>query len=47
VASRDGIKKDYIIKEVLGSLILDAANIVYPYESMDVFRDESLHMVPI
>jgi hypothetical protein len=47
VASRDWIKKDYITKEVPGSLILDAANIVYPYESRDMFRDESLYTVPI
>jgi len=47
VASCDWIKKDYIIKEIPGPLILDAANIVYPYESTDVFRDESLYMVPI
>jgi len=47
VASRDWIKKDYIIKEVPGPLILDATNIVYPYESMDVFQDESLYTVPI
>jgi hypothetical protein len=47
VASLNWIKKDYIIKEVPGSLILDAANIVYPYESTDVLRDESLYTVPI
>jgi len=47
VASRDWIKKDYIIKEVTGSLILDAANFVNPYESMDVFRDDFLYTVPI
>jgi hypothetical protein len=47
VASHDWIKKDYIIKEVIGSLILDTANIVYLYESTDVFGDESLYMVPI
>jgi len=47
VASRDWIKKDYIMKEVPGPLILDAANIEYQYESMDKFCDESLDMVPI
>jgi hypothetical protein len=47
VASRDWIKKDYIIKEVPCPLILDATNIVYPYESTDVFRDKSLDTVPI
>jgi hypothetical protein len=47
VASRDWIKKDYIIKEVSCPLVLNAANIVYPYESTDVFRDESLDTVPI
>ena len=47
MATRDWIKKDYIITEVPGPLILDAANIVYPYESPDVFRDESLYTVPI
>jgi hypothetical protein len=47
VASRDWIKKDYIMKEVLCPVILDVANIVYRYESTDVFRDESLYMVPI
>ena len=41
------IKKYYIIQEVPGPLILDAANIVYPYESTDVFRDESLYKIPI
>ena len=45
--SRDWIKKDYIIKEDPGSLILDATNFVYPYESTDLLRDESLYMVPI
>jgi hypothetical protein len=45
VASHDWIKKDYIIKEVPGSLILDAASVVYPCESTDVFRDESLYTV--
>ena len=47
VASSDWIKKDYIMEEVPGPLILDAANIVYPYESTDVFWDDSLHTVPI
>jgi hypothetical protein len=41
------MKKDYIINEVTGSLILDTANIVYPYESTDVFQDEFIYMVPI
>jgi len=47
VASHDWIKKDFIIKEVPGPLILDAAHIVYPCESTDVFRDESLDSVLI
>jgi hypothetical protein len=42
VASRDWIKKDYIIQEVPGSLMLDATRILYPYECTDVFRDEPL-----
>ena len=36
-----------MIKEVPGPLILDAPNIVYPYESTDEFLDESHYMVPI
>jgi len=47
VASRDWIKKDYIIKEVPCPLMLDAASIEYPYESTDMFRDESPYTVPI
>ena len=47
VASRDWINKDYIIKDVPGALILDPANIVYLYDSIDVFRDQSLQRVPI
>jgi hypothetical protein len=47
VASRDWIKKDYILKGIPGSLDLDATNIAYPYESMDVFQDESVDTVPI
>jgi len=47
MASRDWIKNNYIVKEVPGPLIHDTANIVYPYESTDVLRDESLHMVLI
>jgi len=47
VASRDWIKKDYIIEEVPCPPILDAANIVYLYESTDVFLDESLYTVAI
>jgi len=39
VASHDWIKKVYIIKEVPCPFILDAAKIVYPYESTDVIRD--------
>jgi len=46
-ASRDWIKKDYIIKEFPCPLILDTANIEYPYQSTDVFQDESLYTVPI
>jgi len=41
------MKKDYIIKEVPYPLMLDAANIAYPYESMDVFQDVSLYTVTI
>jgi hypothetical protein len=47
VASREWIKKDYIIQEIPGPVILDTAIILYPYDSMDVFRDEFLYMVPI
>ena len=47
MASRDWIEIDYIINDVPDPLILDAANIVYPYESTDVFRDESLCTVLI
>jgi len=46
VASRDWIKKDYIIKVVPFPLKLDAPNIVYPYEYTDVFQDESLNTIP-
>jgi len=42
VASRDWIKKDYIIKEVPCPLIVEIPNSVYPYVSMDEFPDESL-----
>jgi len=47
VESCDWIKKDYILKEVPCPVIPDAANIVYPYESLDVLRDDSLCTVPI
>ena len=47
MASRDWIKKDFIIKEVPGPLILDTEIIVYPDESMDVLRHKSLYTVPI
>jgi len=47
VVSCDWIKIDYIIKEVPCPIILDAANIVYPYEYTNVFWDESLYMVGI
>jgi len=47
VASRDWIKKDYIIEEVSGPLTLDTANIEYLYESTDVFQEESLVTVQI
>jgi len=47
VAGRDWIKKDYIIQEVPCPLVLNTANIVYQYDVTDVFRDESLHTVPI
>jgi len=47
VASRDWIKKDYITKEVSCTLIHETVNIVYPYGSMDVFRQELRYMVPI
>ena len=47
VASGDWMKKDHPMKEIPGPLILNAANIVYPYESMDGFRHESLYTVPI
>jgi len=41
------MKTNYIIKEVPGPRIIDTENIVYPYESTDVFWDESLDTVPI
>jgi len=47
VASRDWIKKDYIKEEVPCPLVLDTANIVYTYESTDVFQDVSQYIVPI
>jgi len=47
VASHDCIKKDDITCEVPCCLMLDSANIVYPYESRDVFLDESLYTVLI
>jgi len=47
VASCDWIKKDYIIKEVPRPLILEATNIIHPYESTDVFQPECLYMIPI
>jgi len=47
VASRDWIKKDHIIKEVPCPLIFDTANIAYPYESTDVFRNETFYTVQI
>ena len=47
MVSRDRIKKDYIMKEVPYPLILEATNSVYPYESMDLFRDESVYTVPL
>jgi hypothetical protein len=42
VASRDGIKKDYIFKAVPCPIILEVADIVYLDESTDMFLDESL-----
>ena len=47
MAIPDWIKKDYIINEVQCPPILDPTNIVCPYESMDVFRDESLFTILI
>jgi len=47
VASHDYIKKDFIIEEVCCPCIFTAADIEYPYESTDVFQDESLYVVPI
>ena len=47
MASRDGIKKVYVLKEVPGPLILVATPIVYADESTDVIRHESLYTVPI
>jgi len=46
VASCELIKKDYIIEEVPGPLLTEAANIVNQYESKDVFRDKSIYTVP-
>jgi len=46
VASRDWVKYVYVINDVRGRLILGTANIVYPYESTDVFKDESMYTVP-
>jgi len=37
LAIREWIKKDNIINEVTGRIILDATNIVYAYEFTDVF----------
>jgi len=47
VASCDWIKKHYIINEVPCPFILAAANIVYPYASTNVFRNESLYILLI
>jgi len=47
VASPDWIKKNYIIKNNPCPLILDATNIVYPHESVEVIWDEYLYKVPI
>jgi len=47
VVSRHWIKKDYIRNEIPCHCILDAANILSLHQSTNVFRDESLHMVPI
>jgi hypothetical protein len=47
VASRDWVKKGYIIQECPRSHILDIANIVYQCESTEVFRDESRYVVLI
>ena len=45
VASRDWIKTNYVINNVPCHLILDARNIVYAYESTNVFRGEFLYTV--
>jgi hypothetical protein len=47
VASRDWIKKDYMLNDIPCPLNGDAAKIVYQDESMDVFQNESLDTVPI
>jgi hypothetical protein len=47
VDSCDWIKQQYIMKELPYPPILSAANNINPYESMEVFQDESLYMVPI
>jgi len=47
VASHDWIQNDYNIKEVPDPLIMAAANIVYLYESTDVFQDELPYTVLI
>ena len=47
MASHDWIKRYSIRNEVPGPLFLDAANIVYLYESTDVLQEESRYMVPI
>jgi hypothetical protein len=45
VAGHNQVKGDYIIKEVPCLLILDTTQIVYPYESTDVFRNGSHYTV--
>jgi hypothetical protein len=47
VASRDWIKREYIIKGIPCTLLLEAANIVYWYERMDMFQDEPHYNIPI
>jgi hypothetical protein len=45
---KSGLDQDRLYhKMVPCPLIPDAANIVYPYDSTDVFQDESQDMVPI
>jgi len=47
VANRDWIEKVYILRDVPGPVVLNTANIVYPCESTEMFRDVYPYTVPI